>query len=383
LEQLRAGIGDHGIAALHQLGWLELGAEGIRSRVDLSPCCHALLFSDTAFALTPFAEQVYWLGGDSYSLAYCTPRWNCQRALDVCTGSGVHAILAGRHCGQVMGLDINPRALAFSRLNAEMNGQSQVTFQPSDVYSSLESEQRFELITLNPPFVPTPNLVPELYRSGGGSGESVTEKVMRGLNQYLQPGGLFSMATEAPRRGQESPLERMRPWLGEEFALMALYKHEFPLEEYILGHVLASGLAAQEQEAELDRWWSVYEEFGITSMVSMQVLALRGLGRWEIERRFGHPRHDLSKAMEEWLRALQSWANPGPSGLRLSSQVRRLFVSEGEVLVEFLPGWSEQPLVYSGSAARLLKGLQEGQEQAEDRSAALELCKDFVLAAAF
>lgn len=305
LEQLRQLLDDESIAALNLQGFLEPNRLGIRSKVDLYPCMGSYFFTDSAFELQPWPEQVYWLGGDSYTLAYCTPRRACSRALDLCSGSGVHALLAG---GPGLGMDINPRAVQFGRLNAALNGVCQVEFAQGDCCAA---EGHYDLVTLNPPFVPTPEGVAELYRTGGGSGEGVTERVMRKLPTWLNPGGLFSMATEAP----DGALQRMRSWLGPGWGLAELRKFEFPIEDYIFSNILSSATAPEQQEAEYERWLDSYEAFGIQKMVSAQYFAVRlapGSEGWQCSREMAHPAGPQGERWASWLEALKTWNSPWP-----------------------------------------------------------------------
>lgn len=361
LEELRSLLLDEGIAAMHSQGFLDLGVRGIRSRVDLYPCLGSYFFTDSAFELEPWPEQVYWLGGDSYTLAYCTPRHQYGRSLDLCSGSGIHALLAG--CPG-LGVDINPRAVEFGRLNARLNGISQVEFVQGDCGSV---DGQYDLITLNPPFVPTPEGIAELYRTGGGSGEGVTERVMRGLPARLSPGGLFSMATEAPRRSAQSPLGRMRKWLGPGWGLAGLTKFEFPIEDYIFSNILSSGVASSDQEAEYERWLDSYEAFGITSMVSAQFFAVRlpeGAQDWGSERNFPHPRGPRGELCDDWLRALQTWHTPAPDDFVPQVRTPVFLGSEGG-LAQFSPDWAGEPLSLSAAHCAVLSQIQSGVRLAD------------------
>ena len=364
LEEARRALGDHAISVLNQMGWLRLGSAGLRSRVDLYPCCGRFFFTDSANNVFPWAEQVYWLGFDSYTLAYCTPRLPRLRALDICTGSGVHAILARSHCQQSLGLDINPRALEFSRLNARLNGL-EAEFQTSDCYEAVEG-QEFDLITLNPPFVPTPDQVPELYRSGGDTGESVTRRVIQGLPQFLRPGGLFSMATEAPRRLNESPVDRMKSWLGSGWGIVGLYKEEFPIEDYILGHVLGSAIDSEERDQEFQRWLDTYQAAKIQAMTSAQFFALRlppGTPSWSWERDYPPPLCNQSEFLQEWLAALQAWHSPWPVDFqpRIHQAVRCIYFAEDCAMIEWQgQDWFPAPTRLESAHARVLGQILQG-----------------------
>ncbi len=407
LEDARQSLGDHAISVLQQMGWLRLSSAGLRSRVDLYPCCGLYFFTDSANNLF-WPEMVYWLGFDSYTLANCTPRQPRERALDICTGSGVHAILARGHCQHSLGLDINPRALEFSRLNARLNGvdaefpassakrasspgcakdwptnssrewsslasdrqPGDCQFLASDCYQAVEGQQ-FDLITLNPPFVPTPKQVPELYRAGGATGESITRRVMEGLPQFLRPGGLFSMATEAARRLNESPLDRMKSWMGPGWGIVALYKHEFPIEDYILSHVPGSVIDSEERETEFQRWLENYQSAGILAMTAAQFYAVRlppGTPAWSWERDYPPPFTNQSAFLQDWLEALQAWHSPWPADFqpRLHPAVRQVYFADDGAMVEWNGNhWFAAPTRLDGTQASILNQILGGASLAD------------------
>ncbi|CAK9036748.1 Putative glucuronoxylan glucuronosyltransferase IRX7 [Durusdinium trenchii] len=79
-------------------------------------------YGDTQHAAGEF-EPVMYLSLDSYALISACPRDAVENVLDMCCGSGVQGLVALRHYArQATFLDVNPRALAFSRFNAALNG---------------------------------------------------------------------------------------------------------------------------------------------------------------------------------------------------------------------------------------------------------------------
>ena len=61
------------------------------------------------------ADHVLGVGGATRILAALTVRRQVGAALDLGTGSGVHALLAARHAERVVGVDLNRRALRLAR----------------------------------------------------------------------------------------------------------------------------------------------------------------------------------------------------------------------------------------------------------------------------
>ena len=84
-----------------------------------------------------------------------TPRPWVARALDVGTGNGVQALLAAGHSEHVVATDVNPRALAFTELNAALSGIDNVESRSGSLFEPVAGE-RFDLIVCNPPFVVSP-----------------------------------------------------------------------------------------------------------------------------------------------------------------------------------------------------------------------------------
>ena len=117
---------------LIRAGLLSIDEKGMaRARASLFPVGDRLIFSDHAWPHLPHPgyvtvphDQVMWVGLDSRHLAHCTSRRPFQEALDLCTGSGVQALLASTHTKSVLAVDINPRAVCCTRFNARVSSNA-------------------------------------------------------------------------------------------------------------------------------------------------------------------------------------------------------------------------------------------------------------------
>jgi len=192
-----------------------------------------------------------WVGLDSRYLARCTMRRPFRAALDLCTGSGVHALLASAHTEQVLAVDINPRAVACARFNAQASGIANLEVQVGDLFEAVRGE-RFDLITANPPFVPSPldNL---RFRDGGRSGEDIQKRIIAGLPNHLAPGGMAQIVTELGERDDEPLVLRLREWLnGAPMDIHILRLGEYSAMKYAIGH--AQGDEYDAFLASIDEW---------------------------------------------------------------------------------------------------------------------------------
>jgi 16S rRNA G966 N2-methylase RsmD len=78
------------------------------------------------------------------------------RVLDVCSGTGVQALLcAARGAREVVGLELNESAVTIAGANAVLNGLTdRVRFRRSDLLTALAPEERFDFVVANLPFAP-------------------------------------------------------------------------------------------------------------------------------------------------------------------------------------------------------------------------------------
>jgi SAM-dependent methyltransferase len=171
------------------------------------------LFAHSAFP-TEAADSVFF-GPDTYRFA---------RALrlavrDVGCGSGVggiHAatVLNGRVGANVMLSDINPKALRYSRINAELNGVPNVRIALSDVFGGIN--EGAHLIISNPPYLVDPSA--RLYRHGGGNfGFELSLRIVEESVDRLYPGGLLFLYTGTPVvDGVDQFFAALRPHLEEQ-----------------------------------------------------------------------------------------------------------------------------------------------------------------------
>lgn len=195
-------FGDQLFSLLSKLGILILRGQQWASRIDLY--CAEDLFIATDHRYMFLEEDkleninnenpVMYIGMDSLGLVSTAPRSPSQNSLDLCCGSGIQALVASRYSHKVTGVDLNPRAIRFSRFNAQLNGIENVTFKSGHLYAVVKGET-FDIILANPPFVPSPNENLR-FRDGGKSGEAVLQQIINGANAQLSDIGKLHIVTD-------------------------------------------------------------------------------------------------------------------------------------------------------------------------------------------
>ncbi len=140
------------------------------------------------------------------------------RALDMCTGSGVIAVVLALELDcSVTAIDISPLALAVAAQNVDSHCCGHlVQLVGSDLFAALEPAASFDLIVCNPPYISDkdiPALQPEVSRfepmlalSGGSSGLDCIEHVIYQAKKHLAPGGQIFFEIGADQGRQVSQL---------------------------------------------------------------------------------------------------------------------------------------------------------------------------------
>ena len=141
-----------------------------------------------------------------------TVRKRGRRALDVGTGSGIHALLAARNHREVVAVDVNPRALAYTALNAALNGFDNVECRAGSFFAPVEGET-FDLITCNAPYVVSPEQR-WAYRDSGLRGDDLTANLVDATAAHLARGGYATLLGSWLVTGDGDAEARPVAWVG-------------------------------------------------------------------------------------------------------------------------------------------------------------------------
>ena len=168
--------------------------------------------SDIGAPATP--DHVLGLGGASLTLARITPRRDVGRAMDLGCGAGSQVLHAARHASRVVATDTNPRALQLTALTAALSGipEEQVDLREGSMFAPV-SDERFDLVVSNPPFVISPSHR-FTYRDAGLPGDELSRLVVRGAAAHLAPGGMAAVLGNWLHVEGEDWRERVAEWVS-------------------------------------------------------------------------------------------------------------------------------------------------------------------------
>jgi hypothetical protein len=203
--------------------------------------------------MSPTAEHLY----------HFAVRKECERALDLCAGCGVHAVGLAAHARYVMSSDFNERAALYVQFNAAMNGYSNVVSVSGDGFAAVAGH-KFDLIACNPPFVLSPSKE-FLYRDNGLDIDEFVRNLFQQASDYLSPGGFFQAIFEWVEIKGQSWQERLKSWFADQSCDVFVLKanSELPLS-YATRRVQEMRESnSDEHNAEIAEWLNYYQKFNV------------------------------------------------------------------------------------------------------------------------
>ncbi len=243
-------LGADVFAALERVGWWTETDAGVRTRVRVMPFSGLWIASDEC----PVAEDpVMGPGATTILLARALVFDGVRSLLDVGCGAGTLALLArSRGVPDVMGVDIDPRALAYSELNARLNGLD-ATWAAGDL-TAPAAGRRFDAVVAQPPFVTQPDGVEgTTYLHGGKRGDELTMRLLGEIDGVLGPNGRAWVFFETPA-DTSAVRERVRVALGvPELDLVLVFGPGHVADRLAIGYASVSEPVLDERYAALTR----------------------------------------------------------------------------------------------------------------------------------
>jgi hypothetical protein len=289
-ERVRAVLPD--LEGLADGGLVEIDGDHVRGLLRIDEYDGLLLACDR-HASRP--DHVMGMSPSTALTIAHTPRVPVETALDVGTGSGVHALLAARHADRVVATDVSPRALWMTQLNARLNGIENVETREGSFFEPVEGE-RFGLVISNPPYIVSPD-ASFLYRDSGMEGDSLCRSMLADLPALLEPGGHATLQGNWIHPSGEkwwSPIGSSIGAAGCD-AFMVRIQTDEPLEyaaRWSEGHHAGD---RDGFERTLRRWLAHYEETGVEAITGAMVMLRR-----RADSRSGHRiAVSLAKAADE------------------------------------------------------------------------------------
>lgn len=212
-QEAERALGGPAVKALERTKLARIDEDTVEPLARIAPVGPILLASDR-LSTDPTSDPPDYVSTYSPTARLCdllTPRPWVARGLDVGTGNGVQALLAAGHSEHVVATDVNPRALAFTELNAALSGIDNVETRRGSLFEPVAGE-RFDLIVCNPPFVVSPERR-WTYRDGWLEGDELSAQVVRETAEHLADGGFATILASWLGGNADAPDERAWDWV--------------------------------------------------------------------------------------------------------------------------------------------------------------------------
>jgi methylase of polypeptide subunit release factors len=308
VAELERAIGERGVAALEAAGVAEVGDEVV-PRLRILPVADLFVASDDDPTRTGDFPPDF-VAAYTAATRLCdalTPRPQVDRALDVGTGSGVHALLAARHAREVIATDVNERALAYTELNAALNGLRNIECRNGSLFEPVEGES-FDLITCNAPYVVSPESR-WAYRDGGFAADELSQRVVMTASEHLRDHGYATLLVSWLGPDPEAPDERALDWTdvtGCDSWILPIWGGDPLTHAATWNDHLADD--PQAYEAALEDWTGYLAELGMNWVSEGGILLHRRGGASHTSRIDQVEEDDLEDAGDQILRAFDSRA---------------------------------------------------------------------------
>lgn len=269
--------------------------------VLLLPLGDLLTASDQAPKDDPRPDLVIGPTPAAQVLSLFTVCRNVGSTLDLCCGSGIHALQKARHSETVVAADLNPRALLFAQFNARLNGVENIEFAQGDGFTPVEGRY-FDLIVSNPPFfmLPSSGL---LYRDNPLELDGFVENLVRQAPRFLNEGGLFQMIFEWVEIEGQTWQQRLGEWVSESGCDAWIIKdYTQQPTAYCDAKLHSVDQVSVEQDVEaLACWTDYYRSRNVASMHGGMIAMRKRSGRrnWvEMEELPSHPKTPFGELVE-------------------------------------------------------------------------------------
>ena len=209
-------------------------------------------------------EYVHGVTNAGRTLAFLTPRWTIDRALDLGAGCGLQAVLAARHAREVVASDVNVRAVALATVTAGLNNAANVDLRVGSWFEPVIDET-FDLIVANPPYVISPEH--RLVYRDAGDGDELCGWLLSGLPARLNNDGFAVMLVNWARRAGETWSDTPGRWLkGLDAFSVAIKFAELSTRDYACRFNAPLADEPERFVAAVDAWLDYYARLGIDAL---------------------------------------------------------------------------------------------------------------------
>ena len=202
LELATDTFGEEGIERLTRLGLAVVAEASLTSTISIILWEGLLIAGDAGGAKAVRKDSVFNISGTTRRLDTVAIQRHVSHAVDFGCGSGAIALRLAARADRVTAIDINPRSIQYTRLNAALNNVTNINAVVGSMFGPVEGEC-VDLILGNLPFVLSPDQ-DYLYRDGDRPTIEMLSDAINGAVACLVPGGVAQFLCNWPVSGDNA-----------------------------------------------------------------------------------------------------------------------------------------------------------------------------------
>ena len=255
-------------------GLLQTNGNEITSDLMLFPVNNFLAVCDRPVKIEQQdPEFVLWPNPTTRLLSHFTIRGHSGATLDLGTGNAIQALSAAAHSDQVVGTDLNPRAIDYAKFTARLNGIEDIEWLVGDGFTPVAG-RKFDLIVSNPPFFISPS-DRYMFCDNPEDLDQLCRRFVKEAPAYLEEGGYFQLLCEWAQIKGQTWQERVSEWLeGTGCDAWVVKGNTQGTAEYAQ-HRISESTPGMDRDAELFANYMAYYRSRNVEAIHDGIIALR------------------------------------------------------------------------------------------------------------
>ena len=344
LEELKAIISIETIHTLKEMDLLNHDKNDVwLNNYILISYCNTYIFVGNVYyyPTCQSKEQIPYIGPDSYWLSRMIHNRVSGKVLDLCSGSGIQAILACKTAENVVAVDIDSNATRMIEVNAVLNGISSniISICHGNLFEAVEN-QVFDYIVCNPPFIPIPETVPfPIAGDGGWLGDQIIKNIFVNLKKHLKCDGELLMIGQTIGYRENVHLTKLIHEYLSDFSVNVTYYARSPIEHQASAFAELATIVNNESIEE-DKWIENYTRVNATYFYNFLLKCKKNSSKILKENFFQDSWKDSDIPV---LKAV--WQKAPPTYI-LSNGSGKMSVTVEEEIIEFLKSINGKSTLY-------------------------------------
>ena len=209
-------------------------------------------------------DQKPYIGVDTYWLTRAIINMVHGDVLDLCTGSGIQAIISAKTADRVIAVDIDTKSKDVAIFNTYINNvENKVDVRCGDLYNVIDKEERFDFILSNPPFIPIPKDIDfPIAGNGGEDGKDIIKNILNGYTLYLKPNGRALMIGQAIGNESKVFLDDTLDSMLPDMSYVVIYSDKTIINQQANGFAELARKINGNNSIHANQWMDIYNNIG-------------------------------------------------------------------------------------------------------------------------